>query len=172
MGKFKVGDRVRVIDGCEPYYSKGDTGTKFSHGSVKFDPSTTVGSRNDRIWSATDSRLELIEEPKMNRLKGLKLKFDVTDNPELSEAIQRRVFELGGSWANEYIVQHTRAAWLFIGSCSNGLLTWSNEPDVGGIKLGTLDDLYHLPSTHTITLGDKDVEISHESFLAFQEQFK
>ena len=164
MSKFKKGDRVVVVGPCrEPAYSIGDTGTVDENNhcpKVKFD--------NGKRHCVTDRRMELIP---MNRLAGLKLKFDVTDNPELSEAIQKRVFELGGHW-------HDNGKRLEYLTCSvisleNGTLMFGTilEHDAWvNHTLSTLDDLYHLPKTHTITIDGKDVELSHESFENLREQ--
>ena len=112
----------------------------------------------------------------MNRLKGLKLKFDVTDNPELSEAIQKRVFELGGHWLSDRMVPlYLNAPVISVGSDMHGdcRFGWSdkhNDDAYTECTLSTLDDLYHLPKTHTITIDGKDIELSAESFAELKAQ--
>ena len=110
----------------------------------------------------------------MNRLKGLKLKFDVTDNPELSEAIQKRVFELGGMWADgDLVVCATEKSVLGIGVYEDGSMTNGTHINGDWLRentLSTLDDLYHLPKTHTITIDGKDIELSAESFAELKAQ--
>lgn len=106
------------------------------------------------------------------RLKGLKLKFDVTDNPELSEAIQRRVFELGGEWcfSGDQVkhLPHMTMLHLEGGEMASNGKTYNYDH-----TLSTLDDLYHLPKTHTVSFdGNDPIEISHELLVAFQDQIK
>ena len=109
----------------------------------------------------------------MNRLKGLKLKFDVTDNPELSEAIQKRVFELGGEWCGDKtgIAQLTKSYFLFlddgrISMSETNRQHFNNQTNI----LAYIEGLYHLPKTHTISFdGEDDIEISAESFAALKK---
>lgn len=109
----------------------------------------------------------------MNRLKGLKLKFDVTDNPELSEAIQRRVFDLGGAWASrDNIVAFTDKPFLYFGSYGandTDSLWYRDKHDCvlpAGYVDGTLEDLY----THTASFdGEDNIEIPAELFAALKE---
>ena len=105
----------------------------------------------------------------MNKLKGLKLKFDVTGNPELSEAIQKRVFELGGEWwfsgAKVKNPSAMRVIHLENGTMNNNGVGYNRH-----IPLSALDDLYHLPKTHTITIDGKDIELSAESFAELKKQ--
>ena len=103
----------------------------------------------------------------MNRLKGLKLKFDVTDNPELLNAIVRRVIDLGGDWAGRYS-EGLGGDELFIRE--DGML-WRSPKPYSSYALSTLDGLYHLPKTHTITIDGNDIELSEESYAAFKAQF-
>ena len=110
----------------------------------------------------------------MNRLKGLKLKFDVTDNPELSAAIQKRVFGLGSGWPGmkAHDVQYTNSCVLYTDYWGDGKLTASVGVDSSesDYTLSTLDDLYHLPKTHTVSFdGEDEIEISAESFAAFKK---
>ena len=112
----------------------------------------------------------------MNRLKGLKLKlkFDVTDNPELSEAIQKRLFELGGRWADGcQNVQYTDNPWMYLGDRVCCWMTRASHGDAdkepGHCTLSTLDDLYKLPQNTTITFSDgKSVELSQESYASIR----
>ena len=104
----------------------------------------------------------------MNRLKGLKLKFDVTDNPELSEAIQKRVFELGGHWltSNTDIMLPQPGGSYHVFCVIDGVIRsggLSGDP-------ATLNDLYHLPEIHTITIDGKYIELSAESFAELKKQ--
>ena len=113
----------------------------------------------------------------VNRLKGLKLKFDVTDNPELSKAIQKRLVELGASGK----VRDFKQPFIFYGSDGDieeqyfaSYVTERNENLIHDWKrnhiLSTLNDLYHLPKTHTITIDGKDIELSAESFAELKAQ--
>ena len=113
----------------------------------------------------------------MNKLQGLKLKFDVKDNPELSEAIQLRLFELGGSRSDYTGVLYVTAHTLV---CNNGTITtYSMRPSDSGLEmpLSTLDDLYHLPEqkpkTHIISIGGcEDMEFSDKSYKELQRFFR
>ena len=113
----------------------------------------------------------------MNRLKGLKLKFDVTDNPELSEAIQRRIFELGGQWCHKTALEKEDCiSYLFLGKSFMGeeATIWQRDSDIEFQESPhmsvTLDYLYHLPKTHTVSFDGEDyIEISAESFAALKK---
>ncbi len=99
----------------------------------------------------------------MNRLKGLKLKFDVTDNPELSAAIIARCFDLGGAHMHPEVF--TQFPIVAIGSLKDGEVTAGfSEPTDS--NWATLDDLYHLPEqkARLILPDGKDIELSDETF--------
>jgi len=104
----------------------------------------------------------------MSKLKGLRLYFNVADNPDLSAAIQWRIIALGGYWPNG--MQGIRKDFdvLYL---DDRLM---NEcPDKhSNYECATLDTLYHLPEPHIITLDGKDREISDEVFEKIQELLK
>ena len=102
----------------------------------------------------------------MNALKGLNLKFDVEGCPELSAAIQKRLFALG---AASYADKSSRFLY-----CTEGefplTVGWDREFfELHSHTLSTLDDLYRLPVTHTITIDGKDIEVSEESYQNLKE---
>lgn len=175
MSKFKKGDRVRIVNPTisKDKYFIGDTGTitgvfvEDCSWSVDFDNRPAID------FGVFTGEMELI----MNRLAGLKLKFDVTNedgsiNKELSGAIESRLLELGGF----RLSQTKMIGWgaIILGYDGNCEVTGSNcHLDASVLNdhtLSTLDDLYHLPKTHTITIDGKDVELSHESFENLREQ--
>ena len=167
MEQFKKGDNIIVVSSDSTYYSEGETGIVDEDNSCV--PYCLLGGRRVAI---IDTHMKLIEDTEVNRLKGLKLKFDVTDNPELSEAIQKRVFELGGrrNITSDTDIKHTNSPLLAI---TNGALgSWSNGDGCMTVNhtLSTLDDLYHLPKIHTITIDGKDIELSAESFAELKAQ--
>lgn len=112
----------------------------------------------------------------MNKLKGLKLRFYVKDNQELAEAIQGRLFELGVYWSNGETIQMIPPSYdsILVGCYDLCTMLWSTWHDglCDNYTPATLDTLYHLPKTHTITIDGKDIELSDESYAAFKEQFE
>jgi len=107
--------------------------------------------------------IELIEEPKMNRLKGLKLKFDVKGNPELLEAIVARMVELG---AIDGRIRGDSSNWPFVILTNSRVQrAYDSYSAIDNYKLTTLDDLYHLKPNTIITLADdREIELSQESY--------
>ena len=105
----------------------------------------------------------------MNKLKGLTMKWEVTNNQELSEAIQKRIFELGGEWIFSGTEVKYRPGTRVI-HLENGKMNNNGVGHNCHIPLSTLDDLYHLPETHTISFdGGDPVEISAESAVALKK---
>ena len=99
----------------------------------------------------------------MNRLKGLELRFNVEDNHELNTAIRMRLRELGAE--GEIHVLGFRSIYF------NGSKFWGfSANQYEHATISTLDDLYHLPKTHTITIDGKDIELSAESFNELKAQ--
>ena len=46
-----------------------------------------------------------------------KIQFHIGDNPELSELVQRKLFDMGHEWtAEDNIVKHTDSHYLFVDS--------------------------------------------------------
>lgn len=110
------------------------------------------------------------------------LRFDVTDNPELSAAIQSRLIELG--YHRVLWVTHTRPTYIKspLITLSKGIInTWSQGTDDKTIFFReiTLNDLYNIKSesepvtlNHVIKFDDKEIEISDKSYQAFKAQFQ
>lgn len=77
-------------------------------------------------------------------LKDKKMKFDVSGNPELSEAIQIRLFSLGClcNGSRDAIVRYKNMRFLYV---ENGFLIYGMDEDqfcVSSCKKSSLKDLY------------------------------
>jgi len=96
-----------------------------------------------------------IKTRKQENMKDMKLKFNVENSPELSAAIQSRLFELGASWIDDNkTVQYTNKPYLFVdsGYVTFGEIGWTFK-DYNN-KETILDDLYKIPTKHTFTFSN------------------
>ena len=99
-------------------------------------------------------------------MKDLKLKFNVKGNPELSEAVQKRLLELGCEWSNcNRKVQFTDNPYLYVeygkilrDFSPKGFMTYP-------CKEATLDDLYHIQKEDTFTF-ENGVEVRYDKDMA------
>ena len=92
------------------------------------------------------------------------MKFDVTGKPELSAAIQSRLFELGCRWKDTGTQIDTLPGFgrnfIYV---KNDIMVWECH---GVFPLCTLSDLYDLPEVHTIVIDGNTLELSAESYKA------
>ncbi len=163
---FKIDDKIKIVEAwwtCGPY-KNGDTGIITR--AYRFGWFVKI---NDTEEPILETEMELIEEPIMNRLKGLKLKFDVTDNPELREAIVCRAKELGGI---NHVVACSDYLYLERGILNSGL---SGEVYAASSLIqSNLDALYHLPKPKAkiIAPDGTEIELSDETWESFQAAIK
>ena len=162
MAKFKKGDRVEVLStDSMDCFNVGDIGI------VDENNSTCPYVLFDGVEHAMyEHQAELIEDTKVNRLKGLKLRFNVKDCNELNIAIRTRLKELGA--LGDINVLGFSSIYF------NGERFWGfSAHQYDSARLSILDDLYHLPKAHTITLEDgRQVELSEESYRQFEDVAK
>jgi len=111
--------------------------------------------------------------------------FDVRGRPELSAAIQKRLFNLGFRWLYCAKAQKASEATYLYANPTRRVLSYTtlliDTPTIvklwngsAGWTRGTLSDLYDIePETHTISFDDGDpAEISHKSFMALKDALK
>ena len=112
----------------------------------------------------------------MNMNIKAKLRFDVTDRPELANVIIDRLLVLGFGMPTSMRENKLRWDSRFITTNffgDNGFIThgcYETSGDFG--TLATLNDLYDLPIKREITIDGKTTTISEESFQALKEQFR
>ena len=111
-------------------------------------------------------------------LQGLKLKFFITDNPELRDAIFKRLAELNVDM--QYASSTVEAVYITVQPRRQGLAipyvnTWYGlgSQALSDYKEATIADLYPFPKpTHIIKIDDDiEFEMSDETFLNFKKQF-
>jgi len=87
-------------------------------------------------------------------MKNLNLKFRV-HNEQHSEAIQKRLFELGYKWSNGDVgVADTKKSYLYADS-SFGYGTTNDFFEKDDRKEATLDELYKMSKPNTVKLNDE-----------------
>lgn len=105
------GDEVRIVsvDGDRYHPFNGDNDSSYT--------------RDGKFVFSRYSCRDLVEEVCVCTCLG-NLVFRIGDNPELCEAIQLRLFELGEAWADgSHRIQFTNAKYLYLGQYG---ITWSN----------------------------------------------
>lgn len=102
--------------------------------------------------------------------------FDVTDKPELADAIVARLEHLGLGSAFFIAGRLERERSIWIGSQGTSCYPAAAPVTVHikhGCELSTLSDLYDIPAKHTISIdGGKEIELSQKSYDNLTEAIK
>ena len=122
-----------------------------------------------RLFTDEKNSCDLIREAEEPKMKLENIVFDVEDKPELARAIEARLEELGYPRVAP-LIGVPLSLYVTDSKCH---ASWTKASVIvrDGTTLKTLSDLYDIePQTHTITIDGKEIEISHESYLAFKDK--
>jgi len=170
--KFKVDDRVRIVDADQAggKYMNGDTGTLSYYLTENFCWYTEINSTVAKIF---ESEMELIE---MNLLKDLTATIEVAPgHPETTKAIVRLLIALGctdycyaGIMTNEYITEE--ASWLYI---RDGMIDgWDRAENQHRLHNEVLSTIKPKPKAKIVTPDGTEIELSDETWESMRESLK
>jgi len=168
--EYEVGDKIVaavtfIVPGTDISIQKGTLGECVSPYNYLFEGQKTS-------WMLGGFEGFITPAPKY--FKEMCLKFYVRDNAELSAALQKRLFALGAIWPpGNTKFCYAYATWIYL---TKNTLSWCGETEenIYTNTEATISDLFDIPvkpKTHTITIHDKDIILSEESYEAFKRQF-
>jgi len=174
--EYEIGDRIVaavtfIMPGTDIIIQKGTLGVCVRQDTYLFEGQETswaLGGFEGFITPASKYK-DIGPE-----FKDMCLKFYVRDNAELNVAIQKRLFALGARWPfSNTKFSHAHATWIYL---DKNTLSWcgESEKNIYTTTEATISDLFDIPvkpRTHTVTINDKDIILSEESYEAFKKQF-